>query len=104
MCQRGRYPLYCGKANTEDVFVKLRKGSVYFCQEKWTYLWGFPGGTVVKNPPANAGDAREWVRSLGQEDPGVGNDNQLKYSCLENSTDRGAWWAIVHRSKRVGHD
>ena len=30
---------------------------------------GFPGGTVVKNPPASAGDARDAVRSLGQEDP-----------------------------------
>ena len=70
MCvPRRRYPLCCGKANTEDVFVKLCKGSAYFCQEKWTYLWSFPGGAVVKNPPANAGGAREWVRSLGQEDP-----------------------------------
>ena len=31
-------------------------------------LLGFPGGTVVKNPPANAGDAEDWVRSLAQED------------------------------------
>ena len=36
-------------------------------------------------------------RSLGQEDPpGVGNGNQLQYSCLENSMDRGAWRASVH--------
>ena len=34
--------------------------------------------------------------------PGGGHGNPLKYSCLENPTDRGAWWAIVH--KRVGHD
>ena len=32
-------------------------------------LWSFPGGAVVKNPPANAGDARDEVLSLGQEDP-----------------------------------
>ena len=38
------------------------------------------------------------VRSLGQEDsPGGGHGNPLQYSCLENSMDRGAWWAIVHR-------
>ena len=38
-----------------------------------------------------------WVQSLGQEDsPGGGNGNPLKYSCLENSIDRGAWCAIAH--------
>ena len=37
------------------------------------------------------------VQSLGQEDPpGEGNGNLLQYSCLENSMDRGAWWATVH--------
>ena len=35
---------------------------------------------------------------------GVGNDNPLQYSCLENSMDRGAWWATVHGVQRVGHD
>ena len=38
-----------------------------------------------------------WVRSLGQEGPlGVGNGNPFQYSCLENSMNRGDWWAIVH--------
>ena len=38
-----------------------------------------------------------WFRSLGWEDPlEGGNGNPLQYSCLENSTDRGAWWATVH--------
>ena len=38
-----------------------------------------------------------WIQSLGWEDPrGEGNGNPLQYSCLENSMDRGAWWAIVH--------
>ena len=37
------------------------------------------------------------VRSLGEEDsPGEGNGNPLQYSCLENSTERGAWWATVY--------
>ena len=37
------------------------------------------------------------VRSLGREDSsGEGNGNPLQYSCLENPTDGGAWWAIVH--------
>ena len=44
-----------------------------------------------------------WVRSLWGGSPGVGNDSLLQYSCLENSMDRGAWWAVV-QSQRVGHD
>ena len=58
---------------------------------------GFPAGSVVKNPPANAGDTRDAgsVPALGRS-PGEGNDNPLQYSCLEKSMDRGAWWATVH--------
>ena len=54
---------------------------------------GFPGGSVVKNLPANAGDAGlslGSVRSSGAE-----NRNPLQYPCLENPMDRGAWWATV---------
>ena len=60
------------------------------------YVWVFPGGSVVKKPPANAEDAREVgsIPGLGRS-PGVGNDNPLQYSCLENSMDRGAWWATI---------
>ena len=51
---------------------------------------GFPGGSVVKNPPANAGDARDAGSIPGSErSPGVGNGNPLQYSCLENPMDRG---------------
>ena len=58
---------------------------------------GFPSGTVVKNPPADAGDARDVgsIPGLGRS-PGVGNGNPLQYSCLKNPTDRGAWWATDH--------
>ena len=56
---------------------------------------GFPGGLVVKNPPANAGDMGS-IPGLGRS-PGEGNGNPLQYSCLENPMDRGAWWAPVHR-------
>ena len=58
---------------------------------------GFPGGSVVKNPLASAGDARDISSILGLgRSPGEGNGNLLQYSCLENSRDRGAWWATVH--------
>ena len=49
---------------------------------------GFPGGSVVKNLLANAGDAG-LIPGLGRS-PGVGNGNPLQYSCLENPMDRGA--------------
>ena len=63
------------------------------------YNMGFPGGLVVKNLPAYAGDAGDvvvgsipgWGRFSGE-----GNGNPLQYSCLEYSTDRGAWQATVH--------
>ena len=46
----------------------------------------FPGGSVVKNPPANAGDARDVDSIPGSgRSPGGGNGNLLRYSCLENS-------------------
>ena len=54
---------------------------------------GFPGGSVVKNPPANAGDTG-LIRQLGRS-PGEGNGNPLQYSCLKNPMDRGAWRATV---------
>jgi len=58
---------------------------------------GLPGGSEVKNPPANAGDARGMcsIPVLGRSFGG-GNGNPLQYSCLGNSMDRGAWWATVH--------
>ena len=58
---------------------------------------GFPSGAVVKNLPANAGDTKDegWIPGL-ERSPGGGNDNPLQYSFLENSMNRGAWWATVH--------
>ena len=52
---------------------------------------------VVKNEPANAGDAKDagLIPGLGRS-PGGGNGNPLQYSCLENSMGRGAWLATVH--------
>ena len=53
---------------------------------------------MVKNLLANARGARETglIPGLGRSS-GVGNGNLLQCSCLENSMDRGAWWATVHR-------
>ena len=57
------------------------------------FLRGFPGGSVVMNPPANAEDIYS-IPGSGRS-PGKGNGNPLQYSCLENSVDRRAWQAIV---------
>ena len=59
---------------------------------------GFPGGSDGKESAYNAGDLG---LSLGSgRSPEEGNGSPLQYSCLENSTDREAWWAIVHGSAK----
>ena len=57
--------------------------------------WGFPGGSVVKNPPA-VQQTRVLIPG-SRKSPGWMNGNPLKYSCLENPMNKGAWWAIVYR-------
>ena len=56
--------------------------------------WVLPGGSVVKNLPANVGDAGS-VPGSGRP-PGEGNGNPLQYSCLGNPMDREVWQATVH--------
>ena len=69
-------------------------------QEYWS---GVPlPSPAVKNTPANSGDMR-LASGLGGS-PGEGNGYPLRYSWLENSMDRGAWWATVAGSQRVRHD
>ena len=72
-------------------------------EEKRSFLWtqmpfeeGFPDGWVIKNPSANAGDTGDMGSVPGsRRSPGGVHGNPLQYSCLENSMDRGAWWAAV---------
>ena len=67
---------------------------VYFCvgYSSNVLLWASQVPLVVKNPPGNAGDARDADSILGlRRSPGVGNGNPLRFSCL----DRGAWWATI---------
>ena len=69
-------------------------------------MWDFPGGTVVKNPPANVGNARYASSNPGSgRTPRVGDGNQLQYSCLEKipwTEKPGRLQAMG--SQRVGHD
>ena len=67
----------------------------------WFLIWvragaglGFPGGTMEKNLPANAGETGS-IPGSGRS-PGEGNSKSLQYSYLGNRMDRGAWQAIAH--------
>ena len=77
--------------STKSDFLTVLKGARYEPR------WASQGARGVKNPPANAGDVRDVgsIPGLGRC-PGGGNGNLLQYSCLENSTDRGARQATVH--------
>ena len=63
---------------------------------------GFPHSSVGKESACNARDPSS-IPGSGRS-PGGGNGNPLQYFCLENPTDRGAWWGTVHGVARVGHD
>ena len=54
-------------------------------------MWDFPGGSVIKNPPANVGDPGS-IPGLGRS-PGRGNDRSIQYSCLGSNRQRSlaAW-------------
>ena len=67
---------------------------------KVSYASGFPGGSEVKASACNAGDLGS-IPELGRS-PGEGNGNPLQYSCLENPTDGGAWWATLHGVAKSG--
>ena len=92
-----------------DVFLWKRRSTMY--QESWPFLltrgltyefiyplflrkWGFPGGSMVKNPPGKAGDGS--LISVSGRSLAGGHGNPVQYSCLENSMNRGVWWVIVH--------
>ena len=63
----------------------------------------FPGDSLVKNSLAKAEDEGS-IPGSGKS-PGEGNDNPLQHSCLENTMDRGAWWATVFQAtKESGHN
>ena len=60
---------------------------------------------MIKNLPAKAGDVKDMGSIPGSgRSPGGEHGNPLHYSSLENSMNRGAWWAIVMDLQRVRHD
>ena len=94
-----------------DYIHKLQSSAVLLDQslpveQQIIFFYGKQVGLVVKHPPANAGDTRDAgsVPRSGRS-PEVGNGNPFQYSCLENSMDRGAWWATYSPwGHRGGHE
>ena len=64
-------------------------------QNKYRFYRGFPGSSVVKNPPANARGDTGSIPGSGRS-PGEGDGNPFQYSCLGKPMDIEAWWATVH--------
>ena len=95
------YMQYSDISTVWKYFCKLIVKKLFCVLVKITFScalnMGFPGGTVVMNPLANAGDARDasLITELGKF-PGEGKGIPLQYSCLENSMGRGARWSTVH--------
>ena len=67
----------------------------------YSFIKGFPGGSVLKSLPANVGDP-DSIPESGSS-PGEGNGNRFQYSCLGNPMDRGIWWATVRGVAPVVH-
>ena len=81
-------------------YLRKKKKGLTFLQGTSQPFLDFPGGSVVKNLPANSGDTGS-IPGLGRS-PRKGNSNSLQYSCLENPMNRGALWSMG--SQRVGYD
>ena len=81
------------------MYIRKRKGGAGSVGV--SVISSFQDSAVEKHPSASAGDARDvslipgWERSLGG-----GHGNPLKYPCLENPMNRGAWRTVVHRVAR----
>ena len=82
------------RVSTHHGRIRILSMLVFKCD--WEERGASQRALVVKNPPANAGDTRDAgsIPGLGRS-PGGGHGNPLRYSCLENPMDKGAWWATV---------
>ena len=78
-------------------YIILKKSLCYYLGDN-----GIPWWLRGKESACNAGDM--GFISGSERSPGEENGNPLQYSCLENSMDRGGWWAIVHRVAKEADD
>ena len=86
---------YILEARFNNVMKHIVKEKFYLSQNLLFWgVGGLPGISDGKESACNAGDL-DLIPGLGKS-PGEGNGYPLQYSCLENSMDRGAWWATVH--------
>ena len=97
----------CGPAPTRahGRLTRTTRGLLCGPSYIWTQLScsvSFPGGSVVKSPPANPGDMGS-IPGFGRS-PGEEKGNPPQYSCLGKPVDRGAWRSTVMGSQRVGQD
>ena len=90
---------------TEHGNVSFTDFQSSWCQRMQVLTRYFPGGSVVKNLPANAGDLRNTGSIPGSgRSCEEGKGNPLQYSCLENPMDRESGGLQSMASQRVGHD
>ena len=91
------HPPHTHPTHTLEYYSAIKKNEIMPFAETWVDLGYFPGGSVVKNPLAETGDAGDEgsIPGFGGP-PEEGNGNPLQYSCLGNPMDRGAWWSTVH--------
>ena len=97
--------LWCVISVNLDLSYQSLTNSLEGCKIKSDVVikLGFPGGSVVKNTPVYAGDARDSASIPGSgRSPGVGNGNLLENSCLVNPMDGGAWW-VQSTGSQKGH-
>ena len=87
----------------KNVDERMEVDNIYYtifslCNTCIILYWASQLALVVKNPDVNSRGIRDMglIPGLGRS-PGGGHDHPLQYSCRENSMDRGAWWATVHR-------
>jgi len=83
------FKVYAAAEQTVDVILKIQRSRAWCYDKQSLRGGGFPGGSVIKNPPANAGDAGSTSGS--GRSPGEGKGNPFQYSCLGYPKDRGAW-------------
>ena len=82
------------RSTSQDIVTCSLEWSFFFSFFIFIYLSGLPHGSLLRNPPANAGDVGS-IPGSGRS-PGEGNGSPLQYSCLEKPMDRGALQAAVH--------
>ena len=99
-CDSGRF--FLSSPSWGTWFLPGREEVLNNTAEKTRRGTGFPSGSAVKNPPANAGDTGDagLIPGMGRS-PGEGNGYSLQYSGLKNPMDRGAWRAAAHGVTRT---